>query len=100
MRYCSFSTFLILSTASISFSLSSRSKCVITTIKGRLNSLASSMVFVLMFLFSPETTHNAYSGKNEHRLSTTCFSLCPPTSMNDSSLLEFSSQFSIDIMDL
>lgn len=37
-------------------------------------------------------------GKKEHRLETTCFSLCPPTSMKDNILLEFSSQDSIDII--
>ena len=44
----------------------------------------------------PETTQSAYSGKNEHKLDTTCFYLCPPTSMNDKILLEFYSHDSME----
>lgn len=56
------------------------------------------MQLVLRVLLMADTTHKAYSGKNEHKLETTCFSLCPPTSMKDNILLEFSSYDSIDII--
>lgn len=50
------------------------------------------MQLVFNVLFTADTTHNAYYGKNEHRLDTTCFYLCPPTSIKDNILLEFYSQ--------
>lgn len=78
---------------------------MITTIKGRLNTLASYKWSVSNFGqvfcgYFPETTHRAYSGKNEHRLETNCFYafLCPPTSMNDKSLLTWSNHFYKEII--
>ncbi len=46
----------------------------------------------------PETTHRAYSGKNEQRLATTCFWAlrCPPTSMKAKILFALSIHFSTD----
>lgn len=67
--------------------------------RGRLKILANSKEFLEIFLFSPETTHKAYYGKNEHKLDTTCFSLCPATSMKDKILLELSNQDSIEVID-
>lgn len=73
--YSSLSVFLIRITVSISPYLSSLSKWVTTTIRGRWNIFASSMQLVFSVLLTPETIHRAYSGKKEHRLETTCFSL-------------------------
>jgi hypothetical protein len=51
-----------------------------TTIKGRLNIFASYKLSVsnlveisFGYFYLPETTHNAYSGKKEQRLATSCF---------------------------
>lgn len=87
--YNFFNIFLILITVSISLSELSLSKCVTTTIKGKLNIFANYIQLVFCVSLTPETTHNAYYGKNEHKLDTTCFYLWPPTSMNDNILLEF-----------
>jgi len=64
------STFLTRNTASISCILSNLSRCEITVINGKLKILANSKEFLDIDLFSPETTHKAYSGKNEHKLNT------------------------------
>lgn len=89
--YSYLSTFLTRKTASISCILSNLSRCDITVINGKLKILANSKEFLDIDLFSPETTHKAYSGKNEHKLDTTCFYLCPATSIKDKILLELSS---------
>lgn len=73
---------------------------MITTIKGRLKILANFRWSVSNFDeflgdYFPETTHIAYSGKNEHKLETNCFYafLWPPTSIKDKSLLAWSNHF-------
>ncbi len=95
----------MLKTDSIYSSFDISSKWVITTINGKLNTFANSKWSVSNFDeflgdYLPETIHKAYSGKYEHKLEISCFSafLCPPTSMNDSSLFTWSNHFSSEIM--
>lgn len=96
--YNYFKTFLTLKTVSICRPLSSLSRWDMTVINGKLNIRANYKELLEIFLFYPETTQSAYSGKNEHKLETTCFSLWPATSMKDSILLELSSHYSIELM--
>lgn len=51
---------------------------MITTIRGRLKTFASSKWSVsnldeFLGFYLPEITHNAYSGKNEHKHEINCF---------------------------
>ena len=96
--YNSFNTFFTRRTVSICLPLSNLSRCEITVIKGKLKILANSKDLLEIFLFYPETTQRAYSGKKEHRLETTCFYLWPATSIKDNILLELSSHSSIEVM--
>ena len=89
-----FSSSFILKIAYNYIVLSILSRWVITTISGNLNMLASYKVSGFMaVVLTPDTTHNAYSGKNEHRDVTSCFFafLWPPTSMKVSNLFALSS---------
>jgi len=96
----------MLNTDSITSSYDISSKWVITTINGRLNTLANYKWSVSNFEdavlgdYLPDTIHNAYSGKYEHKLETSCFYafLWPPTSIKDKSLFTWSNHFYREIM--
>ena len=74
-----------------------------TTKRGRLKIFANYKLFTLIDLLEvlADKTHRAYSGKNEHKLETSCFYpfLCPPTSINDNNLVALSNHFYQDIIE-